>query len=141
MFPSLTRYTKRRSHSVKLPIGILDIIGGDEKGWFQSNISRKDAEERLEVHCRGTFVFRNSESISQDYYGADRLLSMSLNTNKGIKHFIIIYKNCKWVLIGKSQRFSNLGELIAYFAFVPPSREYTTNLVKSLPIYNHYEME
>lgn len=140
MFPSLTRNTKRRQ-SAALPMGILDIIWGTDKGWFQPDLSRKDAEERLHVHCKGTFVFRRSETVQAVYYGADRLLSMSLNTNHGIKHFIVIYKNCIWMLVGKQYRFKNLGELIMYFTIVPPSRKYHTYLVKALPIYNHYVLE
>ena len=123
-----------------IPLGIKSIIIGIDPSWYQPELLRKDAEERLGAHCSGTFVFRRSETMSAEYYTAERLLVMSLNTNIGVTHFIVIYRNRKWMLVGKQPTFNNLGDLILYFASVLPSRKYNTYLVKSLPIYNVYTL-
>jgi hypothetical protein len=143
MFTCITKIMSQRHTPPKLgsiPLGIKSIIIGIDISWYQPELSRKDAEEHLGAHCIGTFVFRHSETVSAEYYMADRLLSMSLNTNNGVIHFIVIYKNRKWMLVGKLSMFENLGELILYFASVLPSRNYNTYLVKSLPIYNVYTL-
>jgi len=144
MFPSITKSMSQRHILPKLgsiPLGIKSIIIGIDTSWYQPELSRKDAEEHLDTHCSGTFVFRRSETVPAEYYNANRLLVMSLNTNIGVTHFIVIYKNRKWALVGKQPTFNNLGDLILYFASVLSSRKYNTYLVKSLPIYNVYTLE
>jgi hypothetical protein len=122
-----------------IPIGIKDIIESRTTTCYQENLRRRDAEEQLSYHCDGTFVFRPNTSIPAWYYNADKILSLSLKTHLGVKHFIIIYKNETWYVGGIDKKFDSFRDMLIYYSKNGPSKTYNTTLIKSLPVYNIYE--
>ena len=127
------------SSNKKIPIGIKDIIESRITTWYQENLRRSDAEEQLSNHCNGTFVFRPNTSVPRCSYNAETIISLSLKTQIGIKHFLIIYKNNKWCIGNVGKQFDRFGDMLIYYSKNCPSKTYNTTLIKSLPVYNIYE--
>jgi len=125
--------------STKTPVGVKNIINSITTSWYQENLSRRDAEDQLLGHCNGTFVFRPNTSIPAWYYSADKILSLSLRTPLGVKHFIIIFKNKMWYIGGVGKKFDRFGNMLIYYSKKYPSKTYKTKLIKALPVYNIYE--
>jgi len=125
--------------SNKTPVGVKNIIKGITTSWYQENLRRRDAEDQLSVHCNGTFVFRPNTSVPLCYYNAQKILSLSLKTHIGVKHFLIIFRTNSWYIGGVNKKFDRFGDMLIYYSKNYPSKTYKTKLVKALPVYNIYE--
>ena len=82
----------------------------EEYSWFHGNISRAEAERRLDGCIPGSYLVRESQSQPGKY-------SISLRDATRTQHYLI-YKDSvisKW-FISPKKRFNNLPELVAHYS-------------------------
>eukprot|EP00040_Diaphanoeca_grandis_P026919 m.151835 g.151835 ORF g.151835 m.151835 type:complete len:153 (+) comp30783_c2_seq1:2230-2688(+) len=77
--------------------------------WFHGSITRSLAEQRLADALKGTYLFRESETRPG--------FSLSLKVPEKVKHFMVAKKDSGlWYLVGKTQEFNSIDELIEWFS-------------------------
>lgn len=92
------------------------IDGMEQNDWFHGKISRKDAEKLLSSpgNPRGTFLIRESESVSGAY--SLSVLDDDGMGNKTVKHYRIRDLDNGGCYISPKQKCSSIKELVGYYS-------------------------
>eukprot|EP00730_Choanoeca_flexa_P002143 TRINITY_DN10931_c0_g1_i1.p2 TRINITY_DN10931_c0_g1~~TRINITY_DN10931_c0_g1_i1.p2 ORF type:complete len:528 (+),score=81.21 TRINITY_DN10931_c0_g1_i1:74-1657(+) len=111
---SLSSKQKKMIKNLRPLEAVLNDLKLQNKEWFHGVVDRKDAEEQLSSMLPGGYLFR----ISTSHKG----LTLSLNTTKGCKHYLIHYQEgAGYYIFGKSKAFKHINDLVRYYNANPIS--------------------